>query len=92
MDQDTGDLLEYRQLAKHPKYRDTWTKAFGKEIGRLAQGQKGIVEGTNAIFFIPFDDIPIVIAEGISPTLEYVQITDRRRLIPTESGSRLAEI
>ena len=33
MDDDTGDMLEYRQLVKNPKYRDTWSKAFGKEIG-----------------------------------------------------------
>ena len=58
MDDDTGDMLEYRQLVKNPKYRDTWSKAFGKEIGRLAQGQKGVVEGTNTMFFIPFDQIP----------------------------------
>jgi hypothetical protein len=58
MDEETGDMLEYRQLLKRPKYRDIWSKAFGKEIGRLAQGQKGIVEGTDCIFFIPSDDVP----------------------------------
>jgi hypothetical protein len=55
---DTGDLLEYRQLAKIPKYRQKWTNAFGKEIGRLAQGIDGIVEGTNTIFFVDYDEIP----------------------------------
>jgi hypothetical protein len=58
MDDETGDMLEYRQLIKRPKFRDTWSKAFGKEIGRLAQGQKGIVEGTNAIFFKSMDEVP----------------------------------
>jgi hypothetical protein len=58
MDEETGDMLEYRHLMKIPKYRDTWSKAFGKEIGRLAQGQKGVVEGTNSIFFIPYDAVP----------------------------------
>ena len=58
MDDETGDMLEYRQLIKRAKYQDTWSKAFGKEIGRLAQGQKGVVEGTNLIFFIPYDDVP----------------------------------
>jgi hypothetical protein len=28
------------------------------DIGRLAQGQKGIVEGTNAIFFKSMDEVP----------------------------------
>jgi hypothetical protein len=41
---DTGDLLEYRQLVKIPKYRQKWTSALGKEIGRLAQGIDAIVE------------------------------------------------
>jgi hypothetical protein len=58
MDVETGDMLEYRHLVKNPKYRETWSKAFGKEIGRLAQGQKGIVEGTDALFFIPKSEVP----------------------------------
>ncbi len=32
LDDETGDLLEYRHLMKHPKYRDVWTKSFGTEI------------------------------------------------------------
>ena len=58
MHEDTGELLEYRQLVKIPKYRDKWSQAFGKEIGRLAQGLKGVVEGTNTWFFMPYEDIP----------------------------------
>jgi hypothetical protein len=58
MDSDTGDMLEYRHLLKNPKYRETWSKAFGKEIGRLAQGQEGVVEGTDALHFIEYDEIP----------------------------------
>jgi hypothetical protein len=58
MDSDTGDMLEYRHLLKNPKYRETWSKAFGKEIGRLAQGQEGVFEGTDALHFIDYDEIP----------------------------------
>ena len=36
LDGETGDLLEYRHLMKHPKYKDVWTKSFGTEIRRLA--------------------------------------------------------
>ena len=32
LDDETGDLLEYRHLLKHPKYRDVWSNSFGKEI------------------------------------------------------------
>jgi hypothetical protein len=41
MDDETGELLEYRQLMKKPKFQQTWGKAFGNEIGRLAQGMPG---------------------------------------------------
>ena len=58
MDEETGDILEYKHLIKILKYQEVWSKAFGKEIGRLAQGLLGIVEGTNALFFILFDRVP----------------------------------
>ena len=32
LDNETGDLLEYRHLMKHPKYKDVWSHSFGKEI------------------------------------------------------------
>jgi hypothetical protein len=36
LDNDTGDLLEYRHLIKLPKHKDIWIQLFGKEIRRLA--------------------------------------------------------
>jgi len=51
LDDETGDLLEYRHLMKHPKYKDVWTKSFGTEIRRLATM-------TETIFFIKKDEIP----------------------------------
>ena len=36
LDEETGNLLEYRHLLKHPKYKDIWSKSFGTEIRRLA--------------------------------------------------------
>ena len=51
LDDDTGDLLEYRHLIKHPKYKDTWSQSFGKEIRRLATT-------TETIFFINKHEIP----------------------------------
>ena len=32
LDDETGDLLKYRHLLKHPKYKDVWSNSFGKEI------------------------------------------------------------
>jgi hypothetical protein len=58
MDDETGELLEYRQLIKHNKYKKVWGAASGNEIGRLAQGIPGRVEGTNTFFFIDQNAIP----------------------------------
>jgi len=51
LDDETGDLLEYRHLMKHSKYKDIWTKSFGTETRRLATT-------TETIFFIKKDEIP----------------------------------
>eukprot|EP00804_Cyclotella_cryptica_P015214 CCRYP_000732-RA/>CCRYP_000732-RA protein AED:0.36 eAED:0.36 QI:0/0/0/1/0/0/2/0/501 len=59
LNEDTGELMEYSHLIKGPKYTTIWRKAYGKELGRLAQGIPGIVQGTNTIVFIAKDDIPI---------------------------------
>ena len=58
LDNDTGDLLEYRQLIKAPKHEMLWRGQHGKEIGRLAQGLEGVVEGTETMKFIRRDDVP----------------------------------
>ena len=47
LDEETGDLLEYHHLVKHPNHKNVWGGAFGKEVGRLAQGHPGIIEGTD---------------------------------------------
>ena len=58
LNEDTGELLEYRHLIANPKYRSTWTRAYGKELGRLAQGLPGTIAGTNTLVFITKSDIP----------------------------------
>ena len=35
---ETGKLLNYGQLKKHPKYKETWNKYFFNEMGILCQG------------------------------------------------------
>ena len=44
LDEETGQLLKYRHLIKHPKYKEVWMKSFGTEIRRL-------VTTTETIFF-----------------------------------------
>ena len=58
LDEETGDLLEYRHLAKHPNHRKVWGGSFSKEVSRLAQGLPGIVEGTDTLNFIFKHEIP----------------------------------
>ena len=38
LDEDTGELMEYRAVMKNPKYRPLYTASYSKELGRLAQG------------------------------------------------------
>ncbi len=42
LDDETGNLLEYQHLLKHPKYKEVWRKLFGKEIRHLATTTKTI--------------------------------------------------
>jgi len=58
LDDETGEMMEYRHLIKNPKYREAWGKSFGNEIGRLAQGMPGRVTGTETIFFIHKNEVP----------------------------------
>ena len=58
LDEETGELMEYRHLLKNPKYREIWGHSYGNELGRLMQGMPGRVEGTNTLFAIRKEDIP----------------------------------
>ena len=57
IDNYTGEQLEYQDLVKKEKCRDTWIKSLANELGRLAQGVCGI-KGTDTIFFILKSAIP----------------------------------
>ena len=59
VDGSTGELLEYRHLMQREEHKEVWGNSFGNEIGRLAQGIPGRVEGTDTIDFIEYDDIPV---------------------------------
>eukprot|EP00804_Cyclotella_cryptica_P025587 CCRYP_002823-RE/>CCRYP_002823-RE protein AED:0.29 eAED:0.29 QI:0/0/0/1/0/0/2/0/609 len=58
LDVDSGKQLNYRQLLKHPRYKDAWSRSAADEFGRLAQGVGTRVKGTNTIQFIHETDIP----------------------------------
>ena len=58
IDDETGELLEYRHLIQRPKYKKDWGFSFGNEIGRLAQGMSGRNECTDTLKLIDTKDIP----------------------------------
>jgi hypothetical protein len=58
MDQDTGKLLNYLALLRHPAYHNDWTKSSANKFGCLANSIGGRVKGTNTIRFIRKCDIP----------------------------------
>ena len=58
MDHDSGKMMNYHQLRKHPKYNKAWTTSSANEFGRLASGVGGRVKGTKTIRFIHQDDVP----------------------------------
>ena len=56
-DPDSGKMLEYRHLIRHPTLKNTWLRAGANEFGRLAQGIRDI-PGTDTITFIHKTDVP----------------------------------
>ncbi len=59
MDKDTGKMLKYKQLLRHPKYQQPWSKSSANKFGHLAQGVGGgIKKPTNTIRFIREQDVP----------------------------------
>ena len=56
---ETGKLItKYQKLASDPALRKTWTTAFGKEFGGLAQGDnKTGAKGTNSLFVMDHGEI-----------------------------------
>jgi hypothetical protein len=58
LDPDTGKLLEYRQLLRDPKFKETWERSSANDFGMLAQGVGNRVKGTNTIYFIHKREVP----------------------------------
>ena len=66
LDEESGKLLEHRQLQRHPRFKDTWDTSYSNELGRLCQGigrgtlgpKKHRIKGTGTFKVIRFNDIP----------------------------------
>ena len=67
MDEQTGRLLNYKQLIRDPKYKKNWSTYLANEFGRLANGVRGRVKNpTNKIKFIRMKDIPGSIRKDVT--------------------------
>ena len=58
LNEETGELMEYRHIMKNLKYRQLYATSYSKKLGRLAQVMPGKAEGTNTIYFRDKADIP----------------------------------
>jgi hypothetical protein len=56
--QDTGNSLKHSELITLLRYKIRWMRSTENEIGRLAQGLKCGVKGTNTIRFIRRTHVP----------------------------------
>ena len=57
LNQETREMMEYRQVMKNPKYRELYEKVYAKELFYLAQGIPGLADGTESIFFIDKNNV-----------------------------------
>ena len=58
IDYDTGKQLNYCQMSRHTNYQNIWKRSFANELGRLAQGGGGLVEGKDTVLFVAQDQLP----------------------------------
>ena len=59
LNEEKGELMDYQQVTKNPKYRKLYEKSYSKELRRLAQGILGRADSTNIFFLIDKANVPI---------------------------------
>ena len=101
LDAETGELLEHRQLRKHPAYKAVWDKSYANELGRLCQGvgtkpadpTTKRVEGTDTFRVIHYQDIPADRRLDVTYTRVVCEVrpqkTDPNRTRITIGGNRI---
>eukprot|EP00804_Cyclotella_cryptica_P006559 CCRYP_012819-RA/>CCRYP_012819-RA protein AED:0.29 eAED:0.29 QI:0/0/0/1/0.33/0/4/0/407 len=78
----------YEELINDPILRETWTTAFGKELGALAQGDnKTGAVGSNTIFFMSHKDIHNIPLTGPFPTPVLLSTIAHKNKIPSLGGN-----
>ena len=67
IDEQTGRLLNHKQLMRDPKYKKNWSTFSANEFGRLANGVSGRIKNpTNTIKFIRRKYIPGSIRKDVT--------------------------
>ena len=59
LNEEIGELMEYQQVMKNPKYHRLYETAYSKEMGRLAQGMSGQAEFTATLLFNDKSSVPV---------------------------------
>ena len=97
----TGNLLEHRQLRRHPEYKATWDTSYSNELGRLCQGvgtdpsdpTKQRVKGTDTFQPIHYQNIPPERRQDITYTRVVCEVRpqkeDPNRTRITIGGNRI---
>ena len=82
--------MQYKKLANdnNMEVKETWMTAFGKEVGRLAQGDnKTKTVGKNCMFVMTHEQIKDMYARGKSLPMQGLSwISGLKNLTQTESG------
>eukprot|EP00804_Cyclotella_cryptica_P011340 CCRYP_016348-RA/>CCRYP_016348-RA protein AED:0.43 eAED:0.43 QI:0/0/0/1/0/0/2/0/210 len=81
LDHGTGQLLEYRALLRHPKFKDAWNLSAANDFDRLAQGKTGRAKGTNTIRFIN----KAVVPQDLFKDITYIKFVCQDREKGTKS-------
>ena len=58
MDVESGRLLKYRQLVKHPRLNKRWSRTLANKFGRLTNRVGCRIKGTNTIKFVRASNAP----------------------------------
>ena len=49
IDEETGNVMDFKILLKHPKYTETWSRTASNEYGRLFQSCGTTKDGTKQV-------------------------------------------
>ena len=66
----TGVLQEYFHIIQGTD-KEIWTESLANEFGRLAQGVRNRIEGTNKMYFIPKEEVPFATKKVTYPKFVY---------------------